>query len=89
MTPREEHDLAVVRFAKQVGIVVAAALGTITLTGILWQWTFGASQAAQDRRIDRLVEVVELQAVINVEPVGSPERLRALAQLRQMRSVVK
>lgn len=89
MTPREEHDLAVVTFAKQVGIVVAAALGVVTLTGMLYSATFGASQTRQDRRIDRLVEVVELQAVINVEPPGSVEQARALAQLRQMRSVVK
>ena len=84
-----QREMEIVQFAKQVGIVAGAALATIALTGMLWQHTFGASQSAQDRRIDRLVEVVELQAVINVEPPGSLEQARALAQLRAMRSVVK
>lgn len=38
-----------------------------------------------DARLDRLCEIVELQAVIMAEPSSSPERMAALRTLRGMR----
>lgn len=93
---KEEHDLAVVRFAKQVSIVAGAILAVAGLIGMTYRVTFGASQAAQnqrmdaqDKRIETVIRVVELQAVIAVEPQGSSEAVRALNDLRAMRTVIR
>lgn len=42
----------------------------------------------QDARLDRLTRIAELQATFTLEPPGSPERARALAEFRQMRRLV-
>lgn len=96
MTPREERDLSVVTLAKQVGIIASAVLAVIALSGLTYRATFGSSQAAQDRRMDdqdrrieTVIRVVELQAVIAVEPPGSAEAVQALTDLREMRRVVR
>lgn len=42
----------------------------------------------QDARIAQLTRIAELQATFTLEPPGSPERARALAEFRQMRKIV-
>ena len=42
---------------------------------------------AQDKRIDRLTRIAELQATFTLEPPGSAERARALTEFRQMRTI--
>ena len=47
-----------------------------------------AREDATDRRIDRLISVVEMNSTLMVEPRGSVEYTLAVAKLRAMRRVV-
>jgi hypothetical protein len=88
-------------FSKRVGIVAGAAIGVITLFGIAHKWAISSieeqlrtehdqrvsADEAQMESTSRLAKIVELQAVLNVEPPGSPDRMAAFRELRQMRRI--
>jgi hypothetical protein len=43
---------------------------------------------AEDMRLERLTRIAELQATFTLEPAGSVERVKALAEFRQMRRLL-
>jgi hypothetical protein len=82
---------------KTFSITLTVGLGLIALMTFLWPWTpmelrsdlnaEVAARTALQVMFGRLVEVVELQAVISSEDPDSPEFKDARAQLRRLRRV--
>lgn len=70
-----------------VWTVASAAVAVMALSGTVWHFAFGASQSRQDARIDRLADIVELQAVITVG--DSTERVVAMRELKGLRRIVR
>lgn len=80
-----------IEFATRVGIVLGAVVAAITVTSRLWKWGPVAIRSDLDRLnavVVRLVQVVELQAIIQAEPVESVERAAAISELHRLRRVI-
>ena len=77
-------------FVKRTAVLLGAALSTIALMTALWRWTPVSLRSDVDRldkTVSRVAAIVELQAVIQSEDPGSPEREAALNELRKLRRV--
>lgn len=88
-----------IRRAAVVGSMCLVVFGVAKVLDRWMPWTvrsdMDSADAALVKRMDgledkleRTLTVVELQAVVTIEAPGSPEQLRALAQLREMRRLV-
>lgn len=85
------EDKGLVGFSKRVGIIASAFVACAAAAALLMGWATADLKAADKRandRIDQLAKVVELAAVVMIEP-DSTLRVEALAELRRMRRVTQ